>query len=378
MNSIHNAVFVLHTFMYLCTAVIKNQQLFEMKIGITIGDINGIGPEIIIKAFSDLRLLNMFTPVIYGSYKVLSYHKNIVKESNIGFHSVTSGAQAVANKINLVNCWDENINITLGKATADGGKYAYLSLDKALADIKEGHIDAIVTAPINKQAMQMAKFPYPGHTEYFTASDGKSQSLMLLTSDSLKVALVTNHIAVSEIASAITKELILEKIRILNKTLIEDFGYEKPHISVLGLNPHASDDGLLGNEEEKIIRPAIVEAKKQGLMVSGPFPADGFFGNGLWKKSDAVLAMYHDQGLIPFKALSFGSGTNVTAGLSFIRTSPDHGTAYGIAGNNVADPSSLLQAIYTATDIVRNRKEYFESRENALVRREKKSAGIHE
>ena len=189
---------------------------------------------------------------------------------------------------------------------------------------------------------------------------------------------MTNHIAVSEIASAITKELILEKIRILNKTLIEDFGYEKPHISVLGLNPHASDDGLLGNEEEKIIRPAIVEAKKQGLMVSGPFPADGFFGNGLWKKSDAVLAMYHDQGLIPFKALSFGSGTNVTAGLSFIRTSPDHGTAYDIAGNNVADPSSLLQAIYTATDIVRNRKEYFESRENALVRREKKSAGIHE
>lgn len=349
-----------------------------MKIGITIGDINGIGPEVIIKALSNPKVLSSFTPVIYGSYKVLSYHKNIVKESNIGFHSVSSGKQAVNNKINLVNCWEENINITIGKATDDGGKYAYLALDKAMSDIKEGNIDAIVTAPINKQAMQMAKFPFPGHTEYFTSNDGKEQSLMLLTSDALKVALVTNHVAISDVPSAISKELIIEKIKILNKTLIEDFGYERPVISVLGLNPHASDDSVIGNEEEKIIRPAIVESKKQGILAAGPYPADGFFGSGLWRKSDAVLAMYHDQGLIPFKALTFGTGTNVTGGLSFIRTSPDHGTAYDIAGNNEADATSLLQAIFTAVDMVKNRSEYFSSRENALVRREKKSAGIHE
>lgn len=349
-----------------------------MKIGITIGDLNGIGPEVIIKAMSDPRILATFTPVIYGSYKVMSYHKNIVKESNLGFHSVTSAAQAVSNKVNLVNCWDENINITLGAPSVESGKYAYFALDKAVIDVKEGHIDAIVTAPINKQAMQLAKFPFPGHTEYFTNIDNKTQSLMLLVSDALKVALVTNHVAISQVSSLLSKELIIEKIKILNKTLIEDFGYERPVISVLGLNPHASDDGVMGDEEEKIIRPAIIEAKKQGFLVTGPHPADGFFGNGMWKKSDAVLAMYHDQGLIPFKTLSFGTGTNVTAGLTFIRTSPDHGTAYDIAGNNLADESSILQAIFTATDLVRNRKDYFESRENALVRRVKKSAGIHE
>ena len=241
-----------------------------MKIGITIGDINGIGPEVIIKALSDPRVLTSFTPVIYGSYKVMSYHKNIVKDSSIVFHSIQNGKQAVANKVNLVNCWDDNINISLGKATTDGGKYAYLALDRAMSDIKDGSIDAIVTAPINKNAMQMAKFPYPGHTEYFTANDGKSQSLMLLVGDSLKVALATNHVPISQVADTITKELIMEKIKILNKTLIEDFGYERPVISVLGLNPHASDDSVIGDEEEKVIRPAIVELKKQGIMVTCP------------------------------------------------------------------------------------------------------------
>ena len=259
-----------------------------MKIGITIGDLNGIGPEVIIKAMSDPRILATFTPVIYGSYKVMSYHKNIVKESNLGFHSVTSAAQAVSNKVNLVNCWDENINITLGAPSVESGKYAYIALDKAVIDVKEGHIDAIVTAPINKQAMQLAKFPFPGHTEYFTNIDNKTQSLMLLVSDALKVALVTNHVAISQVSSLLSKELIIEKIKILNKTLIEDFGYERPVISVLGLNPHASDDGVMGDEEEKIIRPAIIEAKKQGFLVTGPHPADGFFGNGMWKKSDAA------------------------------------------------------------------------------------------
>ena len=349
-----------------------------MKIGITIGDINGISPEIIIKALSDARILKSFTPVIYGSYKVMSYHKNIVKDSAVSFHSITSGKQAISNKINLVNCWDENINITLGKATAEGGKYAYIALDRALQDIKDGSIDAIVTAPINKYAMQLANFPFPGHTEYFTHNDDAKQSLMLMVSDALKVALVTNHVPLSQVSKTITKELIIEKLKILNKTLIEDFDLERPVISVLGLNPHASDDSVIGDEEEKIIRPAIIEAKKQGIIAAGPYPADGFFGSSLWKKSDAVLAMYHDQGLIPFKSLSFGNGTNVTAGLSFIRTSPDHGTAYDIAGNNEADESSMIQAIHAAVDIVKNRKEYFASRENALVRREKQSAGIHD
>jgi 4-hydroxythreonine-4-phosphate dehydrogenase len=349
-----------------------------MKIGITIGDINGIGPEVIIKALSDPRILKSFTPVIYGSYKIMSYHKNIVKDSSVIFHSVQSGKQAVANKINLVNCWDDNINITLGKASHEGGKYAYIALDRALNDIKDKSIDAIVTAPINKHAMQLAGFPYPGHTEYFTKNDNAGQSLMLLVSEALKVALVTNHLPISEVASSLTKELILEKIKILNKTLIEDFGYERPVIGVLGLNPHASDDSVIGDEEEKIIRPAIIEAKKQGIIVAGPYPADGYFGSSLWRKSDATLAMYHDQGLIPFKSLSFGTGTNVTAGLSFVRTSPDHGTAYDIAGNNLADESSMVKAIFAAVDMVNHRQDYFSSRENALVRREKQSAGLNE
>ncbi|MBK9737247.1 MAG: 4-hydroxythreonine-4-phosphate dehydrogenase PdxA [Saprospiraceae bacterium] len=349
-----------------------------MKIGITIGDINGISPEIIIKALSDPRLLKSFTPVIYGSYKVMAYHKNIVSDNNIGFHSVNSAKQTQENKINLVNCWDDNINITLGKATVEGGKYAYLALDKAMSDIKDGSLDALVTAPINKYAMQLAKFPFPGHTEYFTHNDNAKQSLMLMVSDALRVAVVTNHLPLSMVAGSITKELIIEKLKILNRTLIEDFDLERPVISVLGLNPHASDDSVIGDEEEKFIRPAIIEAKKQGIIAMGPYAADGFFGGSAWKKSDAVLAMYHDQGLIPFKAISFGKGTNVTAGLSFVRTSPDHGTAYDIAGTNSADGSSLIQAIHTAVDIVNHRREYHSSRSNALVKREKQSAGLND
>ena len=349
-----------------------------MKIGITIGDINGIGPEVVIKALNDPRLTKMITPVIYGSYKVLSYHKNIVKDSNVQFHTVSGAAQAVAGKINIVNCWEDNISITLGKATEEGGRYAYIALDRAMSDLQSGAIEAIVTGPVNKNAMHQAKFPHTGHTEYFTANDKKGQSLMMMVSDSLKVALATNHTPVAGISTALTKELIIEKLKILNRTLIEDFGYDRPTISVLGLNPHASDDGTIGDEEEKVIRPAIIEAKKQGIMAAGPYPADGFFGSGLWKKTDAILAMYHDQGLIPYKVLSFGAGTNVTAGLSFVRTSPDHGTAYDIAGKNEADESSMIRAIYLAADIYNHRKEYHSDRQNALVRREKQSAGLND
>ncbi len=348
-----------------------------MKIGISIGDINGIGPEVIIKALEDNRILKSITPIVYGTYKVLSYHKNIIN-SNVNFHSVTSAKMAQANKNNIVTSWEQNVNITLGTASEEGGKYAKLSLEKAIQDLKSGDIDALVTAPINKFAMKKAQFNYGGHTEYLTEMDGKKESLMLMVSDDVKVALVTNHLPISKVASALSKELIIEKIKILNKALIEDFGYERPIISVLGLNPHASDDSVIGDEEEKIIRPAIVEAKKQGILVAGPYAADGFFGGNGWKKTDAILAMYHDQGLIPFKALSFGSGSNVTCGLSFIRTSPDHGTAYDIAGQNLADGTSLRNAIFRAAELVKNRKEYFDSRQNALVIREKRSADINE
>lgn len=349
-----------------------------IKIGITIGDINGVGPEVIIKALSNSKLLEYFTPIIYGSYKVLSYHKNIVSNNNVIFHSIQHPGQAVEGKINLINCWEDNVTIALGRPTEESGKYAYLALDRAARDIKEKSIDAVVTAPINKHAMQLAKFPYPGHTEFFTALDDNANSLMLMQSEDLKVALATNHLPLSKVAEAINKELIIEKIKILNKALVEDFGYEKPLIGVLGLNPHASDNGLLGSEESMFIQPAIIECKKQGIFAMGPYPADGYFGSSIWRKTDATLAMYHDQGLIPFKALTFGYGTNVTAGLSFIRTSPDHGTAYDIAGKNGANPASFLQALYTAVDMVRGRTEYFSSRENALVRKVKKSAGIHE
>lgn len=350
----------------------------NMRIGITLGDINGIGPEVIIKALSEPRLINLCTPIIYGSAKILAYHKNIVKDSPINFQSVHTPKQANSGRVNVINCWEDNVNITLGKATAEGGKYAYLALDRAVKDLKEGYLDALVTAPINKHAMQQANFPYPGHTEFLTAQDNNAPSLMMLCSDALRVALVTNHVPVSEVAGMISKELILRKIQTLHKTLIEDFDIERPVIAVLGLNPHAGDDGMLGDEEEKFIRPAIIEAKKNGIIAVGPYPADGFFGSAQWRKADAILAMYHDQGLIPFKALTFGTGINFTAGLSFVRTSPDHGTAYDIAGQNIADESSLLQSIYAAMDISRNRKEYHESRANALVRKEKQSAGLND
>lgn len=344
----------------------------NIKIGITLGDVNGIGPEIIIKALSNNELLNYFTPIIYGSSKVLAYHKNIVTESSFSFSTIAGPERAFDGKINVINCWDDNVNITLGKATEEGGKFAYLSLEKATFDLKSGLIDAMVTAPINKQAMKMAGFPHTGHTEYITDQIG-GKSLMMMCSELMKVALVSNHLPLSEVAGALTKETLSEKLHIFNKSLQRDFGLEKPIIAVFGLNPHAGDEGTIGQEELEIIRPVIIEAKKSGMMVLGPYPADGFFGSSQFKKVDGILAMYHDQGLIPFKALSFGRGINFTAGLTSIRTSPDHGTAYDIVGNNAADVSSFREALYAAKDIVANRREYDESRENALNKKPKPS-----
>ena len=339
----------------------------KLKLGITIGDINGVGSEVIIKALSDERMLKQFTPIIYGSSKVLSYYKNIVSD-DFQFSSISAASSAKYNRINVLNCWEEKVDIEIGKATEESGKFAHIALDRAVRDFQDNQIDGIVTAPINKNAMKMANFPFPGHTEFIADKFKSSSSLMMMVSDALKVALVTNHEPVSNVASLITKESVTKKLKILNKTLIQDFGIEKPLIAVLGLNPHAGDDGAIGTEDDNEVRPAIVEAKKGGMTVMGPYPADGFFGSSQFKKFDAILAMYHDQGLIPFKALSFGNGVNFTAGLPMVRTSPDHGTAYDIAGKNMADASSIRSAIFQAIDIAKTRKDYHENRENQLQR----------
>lgn len=341
----------------------------NIKIGISIGDMNGVGLEVVLKSFSDSRMLNMMTPVIYGSSKVVAYHKNIVNKE-LRFMTVDSVDKVKEGAINVINCWTENANIEIGKATEDGGKYAKISLEAATKDVLEGKLHALVTAPINKNAMKMAGFEYPGHTEYITETSGKEESLMFMVSDDIKVALVTNHLQLKEVAEKVTKKLILKKIRLLNESLVTDFGIERPIIAVLGLNPHAGDEGALGNEEQEIIRPAIIEAKKNGLLAVGPFAADSFFGSSAYKKYDAVLAMYHDQGLVAFKTLAFGGGVNFTAGLNIVRTSPDHGTAFDIAGKGVADPSSFRQALFIARAIAKNRVNYTERHQSAVEKHE--------
>ena len=343
----------------------------KLKIGISIGDINGIGLEVILKTISNNNLTNICTPVIYGSSKVVSYHKNIVGIEDFKYQSLRTAENVHNNKINIVNCWQENVNITLGKVSEEGGQYAIISLERAVNDLKKGWIDALVTAPINKQAMDMVGFSFPGHTEYITKELGVEDNLMFMITDDLKIGLVTNHVPVKNIAESITKESLTKKLNLMHDSLKIDFGIERPTIAVLGLNPHAGDGGVLGNEEESIIRPVIIESKKKGLMVFGPYAADGFFGTLNHRKFDGVLAMYHDQGLIPFKTFSFGKGVNYTAGLPFVRTSPDHGTGFDIAGKNEADPSSFREAMYKAIDIVRNRRNYEEMHQNPIVKRTK-------
>jgi len=346
------------------------------KLGITIGDINGIGPEVIIKSLSNQMLFNECTPIIYGSSKVMGYHKNIVKDPDFHFNNIARTDRASSGKVSLINCWQDSVKINLGEATEESGKCAYIALDRAVGDLNKGFIDALVTSPVNKHAMKMADFPYLGHTEYIAKScEMAGQELMLMISDELRVAVLSSHIPVRRITERITKENIKEAITVLNDTLVQDFGLEKPTIAVLGLNPHAGDDGEIGKEEIEIIKPAIIELKKSGLVVSGPYSVDGFFGSSIYKRFDATLAMYHDQGLVPFKALSFGSGVNYTAGLPIIRTSPDHGTGYDIAGKNLADESSMRKAIYAALDICRSRKEYDDMHKSAVDKVEIESAG---
>lgn len=340
----------------------------KLKIGITIGDINGISPEVVIKALSDERILEFFTPIIYGSDKTIAYHKNIV-DDEFTFKTITQASESDANQVNVLNCWDEIVNITLGEATEDGGKFAAIALERAIRDCKNNDIDGLVTAPINKYAMKKSGFKHPGHTEYITEQYGDRKSLMMMVSDNLRVGLVTNHLPIQMVPLSITKENILDKLNIMNTALKDDFGIDKPTIAVLGLNPHAGDEGSIGKEDEEIVKPAILEAKESGVVAMGPFPADGFFGSSDYTKCDAVLAMYHDQGLVPFKALSFGNGVNYTAGLPIVRTSPDHGTAYDIAGQNVADCSSIQEAMFRAVNIINHRRAYDEERANPLKRR---------
>ncbi len=342
----------------------------KIRIGISIGDINGIGLEVILKALNHPGILNLCTPVIYGSSKVVSYHKNITGLENFHFSSTKGADRIKRGAVNVVNCWQDDVSITLGKLSDTSGKYAKISLEQAVIDLKNGYIDALVTAPINKKAMQSANFEYPGHTEFLTDAFDVKESLMFMVNDNLRVGVVTNHLPLKDVPAAITKEAISSKLQLLHRSLRVDFGIDKPKIAVLALNPHASDEGVIGDEEENIIRPVVIEAKKKGVLAMGPFPADGFFGSHQRNKFDAVLAMYHDQGLIPFKALSFGEGVNFTAGLPIVRTSPDHGTAYEIAGQNKANASSFRQAIFLAMEVSRNRYNFKDMNSNPLQKRE--------
>lgn len=338
----------------------------KLTIGISSGDINGIGLEVALKVLSDKRLLDWCTPVVYASTKVVSYHKNIAKIKEFSFHNTNSVQTLNHQSVNVINCWMENVKITLGQCTPDGGKYATFALEQATEDLRLGYLDALVTAPINKEAMQASGFEFPGHTEYLTHKFQAPENLMLLVNESLRVGLVTNHVPLGKVASTLSKELILKKIQLMDESLKMDFGIDRPAIAVLGLNPHAGDGGVLGTEEKDLILPAIEAAKKQGILAIGPYAADGFFGSGNYLNFDGILAMYHDQGLVPFKALSFGKGINFTAGLPVIRTSPDHGTGFDIAGKNMADPQSFREALYLALDSARQRAEYKSMTKNPL------------
>ena len=345
----------------------------KFKIGITQGDTNGIGWEIILKALADPRMTELFTPVVYGSPKAAAYYRNTVAEIEaFSFNPVASAAEARRGKANLVAC-GETADIAPGKPTPEAGRAAVEALCAAMRDLKAGHLDALVTAPFDKETVQADDFRYTGHTEYL-AAELEGEAMMILCSDVLRVGLVTKHIPVSEIARNITKERIVRDLGTLRRALIEDFGIVDPRIAVMALNPHAGDGGLLGREEQEIIRPAIVEAFSKGVLAFGPFAADGLFAGGGYAKYDGILAMYHDQGLAPFKSLS-PDGVNFTAGLSAVRTSPDHGTAFDIAGKDKADPQSMRNAIYAAIDIAEHRRAWAEWTRNPLQRAERDRGG---
>lgn len=342
----------------------------RIRVGITQGDTNGIGWEIIIKTFADSRMAEDFVPVIFGSPKVATYYKNRLSDvDGFVYNPIQSVSQARRGKVNIIDCGPSEISIEPGKATAEAGGAAVASLRAAVNALKAGEIDVLVTAPINKESVQSDDFRYTGHTEYLAAELG-GDPMMIMCSEILRVGLVTMHIPLAEVSGAISKELIVECLKRLRATLRSDFGVVEPRIAVLGLNPHSGDGGLLGTEEQEIIRPAIQEAFAQKILAFGPFAADGLFASGGFARYDAVLAMYHDQGLAPFKTIS-PDGVNFTAALSKIRTSPDHGVAYDIAGKDMADPQSMREAIYAAVDIFENRRRWAEMNANPLQRYER-------
>lgn len=339
----------------------------KIRVGITHGDINGIGYEVILKTLGDSLMTELCTPIVYGSSKALSYHRKALNMPNVNFNMVLRAEDATDNANNLVEVLDGDVKIELGTPTEVAGKAAFTSLRRAADDLRNGIIDVLVTAPINKDTIQSEDFKFPGHTEYLESTIGEgNKSLMILCNDILRVALVTTHLPIAEVPSAITKELIVEKLTIFEESLRKDFGIVKPRIAVLSLNPHAGENGLLGSEEKEIITPAIEEAYASHIFCFGPYAADGFFGSGQFSHFDGVLAMYHDQGLTPFKTIAMESGVNFTAGLPYIRTSPDHGTGYDIAGKNEANEESFRAAIYKAIDIFRNRNDYYEMHANPL------------
>jgi 4-hydroxythreonine-4-phosphate dehydrogenase len=337
------------------------------RIGITVGDMNGIGPEVIIKALSGNKILKMCTPVIYGSGKHLSKYKNELDYHDWQFFSIQNTSQINRKQVNLINTYQgPHFDLKIGEIQKEAGQLAFSALERGVSDLKNGYIEALVTAPISKDNTQSESFNFPGHTEFLAEYFGAEDVLMFMVSDQIKMGVVTGHVPLEAVKKKIGKKQIADKLNLMLASLVRDFGIQKPRIAVLGLNPHAGENGLLGKEEEEIIKPVIDEFRAKGEVVFGPFPTDGFFGTHQWKQFDGILAMYHDQGLTPFKMLAFETGVNFTAGLPAVRTSPDHGTAFGLAGKNEADPSSMMHAIFTAIDIYKRRAEAKELSANAI------------
>jgi len=337
----------------------------NLHIGITVGDINGVGLEVILKTFRDKRMLDICTPIIFASNNLINEYKKSLSLNTLSTHLIKEIKEVKNKKINVINCWNENVKLNLGENNSDGGKYALQSLEAATKELIQNNLDALVTAPINKKNIQSPKFSFPGHTEYL-ASKNNEDVLMIMASQNLKIGVVTSHIPLEKVSENIDEKAILKKLELFQNSLKKDFGIRKPKIAVLGLNPHAGDNGVLGTQESEIIIPALEKAKENNILAYGPYPGDSFFGSNMINKFDGVLAMYHDQGLPVLKSLSFGQGVNFSAGLSFIRTSPDHGTAYDIAGKDKADESSFREAIYMACDIYRKRDEYQQINSNSL------------
>ena len=339
----------------------------KIKLGITQGDLNGVGYEVIIKTFSDARMFEQCTPILYGSTKVASYHKKLLDQQyqDLNFNAIHEVSQAVDKRFNVINLTPDEVKIDIGKSTDIAGKLSRMALERACEDLKKGHLDVLVTAPINKKNIQSPEFDFPGHTEYLSHKFG-SESLMMMVCDRIRIGIVTNHLALKDVPAAITHERLLSKIQLMHESLRRDFGIPMPKIAVLALDPHAGDNGVIGTQDMDVLKPAIDEAFKNGILAYGPFPSDGFFGSAEFNRFDGCIALYHDQGLIPFKLMSFTTGVNYTAGLPIIRTSPAHGTGYDIAGKDKASEQSFRNAVYLACNILRNRKEYAELTKDPL------------